>query len=96
MKDEGEKPENHVQIQTNDGKWHVEETWVTRRYEWWDIGLDAAVEDGGRISATSSVTLTFPPLEEGIHISGLPTLHIYARTGLAMVVKYLPPFTMTT
>ena len=47
LKDEGEKPENHVQIQTNDGKWHVEETWPPEDMEWWEIGLDAAIEDGG-------------------------------------------------
>ena len=80
LKDEGEQPENHVQIQTNDGMWHVEDTWPPEDMEWWDIGLDSAIEDGGRIAQGRSVTLSFAPLEEDIHISGLPTLHIYART----------------
>ena len=41
------KNRNHVQIQTNDGKWHVEEAWPPEDMEWWEIGLDAAIEDGG-------------------------------------------------
>ncbi|GIS43663.1 MAG: hypothetical protein Ct9H90mP16_07330 [Candidatus Poseidoniales archaeon] len=34
LKGVGEEPEAHVQIQTNDGKWHVEETWPPEDMTW--------------------------------------------------------------
>jgi predicted acyl esterase len=76
LKDLGEEPEAHVQIQTNDGMWHVEETWPPTDLTWDISTLDAATAQGGVVSATSSATFVMPELTEDVHISGLPTLHL--------------------
>ncbi|MDE0708111.1 MAG: CocE/NonD family hydrolase [Candidatus Poseidoniales archaeon] len=76
LKDLGEEPEAHVQIQTNDGMWHVEETWPPTDLTWDLSTLDAATAQGSVVSATSSSTFVMPELTEDVHISGLPTLHL--------------------
>ena len=76
LKDLGEEPEAHVQIQTNDGMWHVEETWPPTDLTWDISTLDAATAQGSVVSATSSSTFVMPELTEDVHISGLPTLHL--------------------
>ena len=76
LKDLGEEPEAHVQIQTHDGMWHVEETWPPEDLTWNLATLDTATSQGGVVSATSSATFIMPELTEDIHISGLPTLHL--------------------
>ena len=81
LKDLGEEPEAHVQIQTNDGKWHVEETWPPTDLSW-DL-QDLSEWDGignGVVSATSSISIVSPVFEEEIHLSGLPTLHLDVNT----------------
>ena len=78
LKGNGKEPDAHVQIQTNDGGWHVEETWPPEDLTWDFQALDTAVAEGTRVSATSSTSFVMPELSEGIHISGLPTLHISA------------------
>ena len=80
LKDIGEEPEPMVQIQTHNGKWHVEETWPPEDMEWWPITLDGAEGAGGTVNTNNQRSFTLPPLEEDIHISGMPTLHLSVNT----------------
>jgi hypothetical protein len=76
LKGIGPEPVSLVQIQRNDGRWHLEDTWPPEDLEWRLIGLDEFQSDGQRVSTTSSVTLESEPFTEDVHISGLPTLHL--------------------
>lgn len=81
LKGVGDEPGAVVQIQTNDGHWHVEDTWPPEDIAW--IGHELNAWEGGMsgtISASSSMTITSPVLAENVHISGLPTLHFDVRT----------------
>ena len=80
LKDIGEEPEPMVQIQTNNGKWHVEETWPPDDMTWWPVTLDTAEGSGGTVNANNQRSFQLEPLEEAIHISGMPTLHLSVDT----------------
>ena len=75
LKDIGEEPEPMVQIQTNDGRWHVEDTWPPEDMTWnlADIGTDWMVTGDTVNGQGASVTLVSGELTELTHISGLPT-----------------------
>ena len=62
LKDIGDEPEPMVQIQTNDGQWHVEETWPPEDMTWLmqEIGTEWS-GDGVVNGLGGSVTLTSPP-----------------------------------
>ena len=81
LKDIGDEPEPMVQIQTNDGQWHVEETWPPEDMTWLmqEIGTEWS-GDGVVNGLGGSVTLTSPPYEDALHMSGLPTLHLDVTT----------------
>ena len=81
LKGIGDETESYVQMQTHDGRWHLEETWPPSDLEWnlqelsqWD-GLG-----GGLVSSTNSFSLVSPVFGEEIHLSGLPTLHLDVTT----------------
>ena len=81
LKGIGEEPESYVQVQRNDGEWHIEETWPaedTKNVQYaiadWEGGMS------GTVIPQQSMTITSQPLSQEMHISGLPTLHIDART----------------
>ncbi len=76
LKDIGPEPTAIVQIQTNDGHWHAEDTWPSEDMVWEVITLDSADSTGGSVSAMATSSFTIAPFEEDIHISGLPTLHL--------------------
>ena len=76
LKDIGPEPTAIVQIQTNDGHWHAEDTWPSEDMVWEVITLDSADSTGGSVSATATSSFTIAPFEEDIHISGLSTLHL--------------------
>ena len=81
LKDIGEEPESYVQVQRNDGNWHIEETWPAED----TVNIQYAIADwdggmSGTVNSQQSMTITSQPLTEDTHISGLPTLHIDART----------------
>jgi len=80
LKGQGEEPEPHVQIQTQDGRWHVEDTWPPEDLTWWSKGFDEAAVNGRLVTATQSVTVDFGMLNDTVHISGMPTLHLTATT----------------
>ena len=82
LKDNGPMPDLHVQMQRNDGKWHVEDTWPPEDFEWETIPLDQTTATGNTVSATSEMTITIPASDEDRFISGLPTLHLSVTTGL--------------
>ena len=82
LKGVGEEPEAHVQIQTNDGKWHVEETWPPEDMTWDLYDLSEWEGSGGGVSANGGITINSPVFEEEIHFSGMPTLHLDVSTGL--------------
>ena len=81
LKDIGEEPESYVQVQRNDGNCHIEETWPAED----TVNIQYAIADwdggmSGTVNSQQSMTITSQPLTEDMHISGLPTLHIDART----------------
>jgi predicted acyl esterase len=81
LKDIGEEPESYVQVQRNDGNWHIEETWPAED----TVNIQYTIADweggmSGTVNSQQSMTITSQPLTEDTHISGLPTLHIDART----------------
>ena len=80
LKDIGEEPEPMVQIQTHNGKWHVEETWPPEDMAWWPVTLDGVEGAGGTVNTNNQRSFTLPPLEEAMHISGMPTLHLSVNT----------------
>ena len=83
LKGIGEEPESYVQVQRNDGSWHIEETWPAEDTQ--HLQFSIANWDGGMIGTVNSqqsLTITSQPMTDDIHISGLPTLHIDARTNL--------------
>ena len=59
LKDIGEEPEPMVQIQTHDGKWHVEETWPPEDMEWMPR-TDAVEGDGGTVNSNNQRSFTLP------------------------------------
>ncbi len=81
LKGNGQMPELHVQMQRQDGRWHVEDTWPPEDMTWEEITLDEATGSGSTVSASSSVTVTIPASDDDRFISGLPTLHLSATTG---------------
>jgi len=83
LKNIGEEPESYVQVQRNDGMWHIEETWPTKDTK--NIQYAIADWEGGMIgtiNSQQSMTITSLPMTDDVHISGLPTLHIDARTNM--------------
>ncbi len=80
LKDNGPMPDLHVQMQRNDGKWHVEDTWPPSDMTWEKITLDQTTTDGNAVSINSDVSITIPASNEDRFISGLPTLHLSVTT----------------
>ena len=60
LKDIGEEPEPMVQMQTHDGKWHVEETWPPSDMEWWSVALDGV--EGTGAPSTPTINAVSPCL----------------------------------
>ena len=80
LKGIGDEPESYVQMQRNDGRWHIEETWPPE-----DASILQVPGDGGnqRVSSISGgFEITLEISDAPIHISGLPTLHTDVSTGL--------------
>jgi len=80
LKDNGPMPDLHVQMQRNDGRWHVEDTWPPRDVVWEKISLDQATANGNTVSLNADTTITIPASSEDRFISGLPTLHLSVTT----------------
>ena len=78
LKGIGPEPQSQVQIQRNDGEWHVEETWPSVDVEW-DLHDVSTWGNLGTVSSSSSIILSSQPLESEMHISGLPTFHAQVR-----------------
>ena len=80
LKGIGEEPPSYVQMQRNDGRWHLEETWPPEDVSILDISADGGNQ---RVSSTSGgFEITLEMSDGPIHISGLPTLHTDVTTGL--------------
>jgi predicted acyl esterase len=79
LKGIGDEPEPYVTIQTNQGQWHLEETWPPSDMSWQMITLDQAESEGNVVNAQSSASFIIPAASEELHISGLPTLHLSVR-----------------
>ena len=82
LKGIGDEPESYVQMQRNDGRWHIEETWPPEDAygETGILDLDRRMECL-RLQEDLKNNLAIPG-DGPIHISGLPTLHIDVTTGL--------------
>ncbi|HIF45643.1 MAG TPA: CocE/NonD family hydrolase [Candidatus Poseidoniales archaeon] len=81
LKGNGREPASMVQMQRNDGLWHVEETWPAADIEWEVITLDQTTSNGNRVSSTSSASFEIAASQQDRFISGLPTLHLTVRPG---------------
>jgi len=80
LKDNGPMPDLHVQMQRNDGKWHVEDTWPPSDLEWERITLDQVTGNGNIVNSNSGATIIVPASDEDRFISGLPTLYLSVTT----------------
>ena len=81
LKGNGREPASMVQMQRNDGQWHVEETWPPADIEWEVITLDQTSSNGNRVSSTSIATFEIAASDQDRFIAGLPTLHLNVRPG---------------
>ena len=87
LKDIGEKPDLHAQIQRNDGQWRIEETWPPLDVERLTLELSDCVNDGAFVGGGAPVVgggqtlaLDCPAMSdtEHLHIAGLATIHLSA------------------
>jgi len=83
LKGVGPKPDNHAQIQRNDGQWRIEEVWPPEDASWQKISLSDCDKSGTRVGGASvigggisTVEFNCQGFSEELHISGLPTLHL--------------------
>ena len=83
LKGVGPKPDNHAQIQRNDGQWRIEELWPPQDATWETIDLADCTQQGSNVGGVSviggeiqSVTITCDGFNQDMHIAGLPTLHL--------------------
>ena len=87
LKDIGEKPDLHAQIQRNDGQWRIEETWPPLDVERLPLELSDCTNDGAFVGGGAPVvgggqtlTVECPAMSdtEHLHIAGLATIHLSA------------------
>jgi hypothetical protein len=83
LKGAGPKPDNHAQIQRNDGQWRIEELWPPQDATWESIDIASCDQQGSNVGGvsvigggTQSVTITCGGFDQDMHIAGLPTLHL--------------------
>ncbi len=83
LKGVGPKPENHAQIQRNDGQWRIEDVWPPNDATWNELDLASCDQSGDRVGGASviggglsTVTITCAGFAQETHIAGLPTLHL--------------------
>ena len=83
LKGVGPKPDNHAQIQRNDGQWRIEEVWPPEDASWQKISLSDCDQSGTRVGGASvigggvsTVEFNCQGFSEELHIAGLPTLHL--------------------
>jgi len=83
LKGVGPKPDNHAQIQRNDGQWRIEEVWPPEDASWQKIDLSVCDKSGTRVGGASvigggisTVEFNCQGFSEELHIAGLPTLHL--------------------
>ena len=82
LKGIGDETESYVQMQTHDGRWHLEETWPSEDITWQEHEISDWSGSSGRVSSTSQLSIIGPEFVEEIHFSGLVTLHLEVQTGL--------------
>ncbi len=89
LKGIGEKPQQHVEIQDDEGFWRVEETYPPQDIEPLPMTLDEGDHDameptllaGGEllgVGAQERIDITFADVNDGNHtrVAGMPTLHV--------------------
>ena len=80
LKGVGDEPASYVQMQRNDGQWHLEDTWPAL-----DTTFNTISESGGGnwvSSINNGFSVSLEVSDGPVHISGLPTLHTDVTTGL--------------
>ncbi|MDP7001622.1 MAG: CocE/NonD family hydrolase [Candidatus Poseidoniaceae archaeon] len=80
LKGVGDETESYVQMQTHDGRWHLEETWPPEDMTWELDNLNDWSGQQGTVNANGALSFVSPPFEDEIHLSGLPTLHLEVQT----------------
>jgi len=83
LKGIGDETESYVQMQTHDGRWHLEETWPPEDliWEYQELSDWAGGSGEGLVSANSQTVAISNEFSNEIHISGLPTLELEVTTG---------------
>jgi len=85
LKGEGRQPELHVEIQSNQGSWRIEDRYPASDTEEvvMSLGTDLVRIDGGPNvlpDATTGPVYESEPLSEAMYLQGLPRLHVEVST----------------
>ena len=86
LKGVGPRPQQHVQVQRNDGQWRVEETWPPEDAQWLDLALgsdlaktsfEPAIVGGyNNLGLYNDVVFESDGFDQDLHISGLARFHV--------------------
>ncbi len=77
LKGEGEAPVLGVEMQDNQGGWRFESTYPALDTEFREIGAaDLNPSGASMVTTTETITLTYGPFENDVHIAGMPSFHI--------------------
>ena len=83
LKGIGPKPALHAQMQRNDGRWHIEETWPPKDAVWNTTDLSTCGQTGNQVGGVSmiggdvnTVTIECQSPDRDVWIAGPPTLHL--------------------
>jgi predicted acyl esterase len=81
LRETGPKPDLHVEIQDNTGKWRVEQTYPPHDFAWQTYAMGKEFKraggDGQPITGPGqSVRLRTDPLTQDLRIAGLPQFHV--------------------
>ncbi len=87
LKETGEKPQLHVEMQDDEGYWRIEDNYPPEDTQALEFTLDDADHDAGDpalVAGTSflgpsveeTITFTFPAMENTTRVAGMPTFHV--------------------
>jgi hypothetical protein len=77
LKGEGEAPVLGVEIQDNRGGWRFEATWPSIDTEYVAINIVDLSPTGAIMgSARGSISFSYGPFTEDVHLAGMPTIHV--------------------
>ena len=87
LKEEGEKPLLHIEIQSNQGAWRIEDRYPAHDTEEliFSLGSDMSRTGGSNVlpDASTGPVYETEPLSDDIYIQGMPRLHVQVTTTTA-------------